>query len=165
MDMDTDMHRLRAELNDELPANADIRSPGGLPPARIHRISKGTVQYSVSSSYCRVVGSLTSRSGVACFQCRSRKQKCSGPAPEHQARQPCRRCLRSAVPCSFTTAEQGSDDLDAASRTARKVDRLQKQINEQASRHLTQLDQVATTLKTQLADITNTVEGLQLAAS
>ncbi|KAH0420668.1 hypothetical protein CcaCcLH18_13879 [Colletotrichum camelliae] len=123
-----DHSRLRADFDDELPADEAVdadtdRGAGGPPSAKIHRTSK------------------------ACAQCRGRKQKCSGPgggssvgasasAPEDHARQPCRRCAQSAVQCSFTTAtnEQGFDDVDAASRSARKVDRLQKQINEQANR-------------------------------
>ncbi|KAK1463839.1 hypothetical protein CMEL01_12600 [Colletotrichum melonis] len=133
-----DHDRLLADFNDdEVPPEEAIetdadRSAGGPRRAKIHRASK------------------------ACVQCRGRKQKCSGPgggssaglsasAPEDQARRPCRRCAQSAVQCSFTTAtnDQGFDDADAASRNARKLDRMQKQINEQNDR----INQLETTVR------------------
>ncbi|KAK1845702.1 C6 transcription factor [Colletotrichum chrysophilum] len=139
-----DHSRLRADFNDELAVDEAIAADtdwgaGGPPSAKIYRTSK------------------------ACAQCRGRKQKCSGPgggssagasasAPEDQARQPCRRCAHSGVQCSFTTAtnEQGFNDVDAASRSARKVDRLQKQVNEQASR-ISQLEATVSNLSAAVA--------------
>ncbi|KAJ0316414.1 hypothetical protein COL5a_011613 [Colletotrichum fioriniae] len=136
-----DHARLLADFDDEVPLEEAIetdadRSAGGPRPAKIHRASK------------------------ACIQCRGRKQKCSGPgrgssaglsasAQEDQARRPCRRCAQSAVQCSFTTAtnDQGFDDADAASRNARKLDRMQKQINEQNDR-INQLETTVSTLST-----------------
>ncbi|KAL2879199.1 hypothetical protein SGCOL_005322 [Colletotrichum sp. CLE4] len=133
-----DHGRLLADFDDdEVPPEEAIetdadRRAGGPRPAKIHRASK------------------------ACIQCRGRKQKCSGPgggssaglsasAPEDQARRPCRRCAESAVQCSFTTDtnDQGFDDADAASRNARKLDRMQKQINEQNDR----INQLETTVR------------------
>ncbi|KAF5511275.1 Transcriptional activator of proteases prtT [Colletotrichum siamense] len=168
-----DHSRLRAEFNDELAVDEAIAADtdwgaGGPPSAKIYRTSKGTYSMLLSLScfllvYLLLYDPLTILSGAACAQCRGRKQKCSGPgdgssagasasAPEDQARQPCRRCAHSGVQCSFTTAtnEQGFNDVDAASRSARKVDRLQKQVNEQASR-ISQLEATVSNLSAAVA--------------